>query len=260
MWPYCATNLLRLASTEWSWGMMLTSIFKAFVYPNFLSLAPLRSPLVLHYRIITSFHNLPRWIRCVICSNVWLPLIYQVFPLVSKRSYRMGIVFLSSSSQSISHLDRWTNDHIQAHLCYFTLGCQLFLQSCGGLIASCSSLPLSVLYLPALEEWCSLQVRCVNPFFVEWTNSAYPLCKVWHIDGQRYEHYCQISPFYLWLAPCRQERRGKCSSMGKQKHVGLLYWIGDRWVECLNSSLSIAQRKEQTFWSWQHILPFFSSS
>ena len=23
------------------------------------------------------------------------------------------------------------------------------------------------------------------------------LSKVWHIDGQRYEHYCQISPFCL---------------------------------------------------------------
>ena len=36
------------------------SIFKAFVHLNFLSLAPLRSPLVLHYGIITSFYNLPR--------------------------------------------------------------------------------------------------------------------------------------------------------------------------------------------------------
>jgi hypothetical protein len=68
----------------------------------------------------------------------------------------------SSSSQSNSHLGRWTNDHIQVHHCYFTLGCQLSLQSCSALIASCSTLPLSVLYLPALEEWCSLQVRCVS--------------------------------------------------------------------------------------------------
>ena len=36
------------------------SIFKALVYLNFLSLAPLRSTLVFHYRIITSFYNLPR--------------------------------------------------------------------------------------------------------------------------------------------------------------------------------------------------------
>jgi hypothetical protein len=37
-----------------------TSIFNAFIYLNFLSPAPLRSALVLHYRIITSFYNLPR--------------------------------------------------------------------------------------------------------------------------------------------------------------------------------------------------------
>lgn len=35
-------------------------IFRAFVYLNFPSLAPLRSALVLHYRIITSLYNLPR--------------------------------------------------------------------------------------------------------------------------------------------------------------------------------------------------------
>ena len=74
---------------------------------------------------------------------------------------------LSSSSQSISHLGRWINDHIQAHHCYFTSGWQLSLQSCGGLIASCSCLLLSVPYLPALEEWCFLQVRCVSPFLNE---------------------------------------------------------------------------------------------
>ena len=87
------------------------------------------------------------------------------------------VCHLSSSSQLSSHLGRWTNDHIQAHRCYFTLGCQLSLQSCGGLIASCSCLPLSVLYLPALAEWCSLQVRWVSPFLVECTNGTYPRVK-----------------------------------------------------------------------------------
>ena len=165
----------------------------------------------------------------------------------------------SSSSQSISHLGRWTNDHIQAHHCYFTSGWQLSLQSCGGLIASCSCLPPSVLYLLALEEWCSLQVRYVNLFWLS-EPTALICVKVWHIDGQRYEHYCQIYPFCLWLASCKQERRGKRSSMGKQKYVGLLYWIGDRWELSVCPSLLIAQRKGQTFWSWQHILFFLSSS
>jgi hypothetical protein len=139
---------------------------KEFLYLNFLPLAPLRSALVLHYRIITSFYNLPRRIRCPICSDVWLPLIYQVFPLVSKRSYRMGMSFVIFFTINLTSC-RWTNDHIQARHCYFTSGWQLSLQSCGGLIASCSCLPLSVHYLLALEEWCSLQVRYVSPFLVE---------------------------------------------------------------------------------------------
>jgi len=96
-----------------------------------------------------------------------------------------------------SCLDRWTNDHIQAPRCCFTLGCQLSLQFCGGLIASCSYLPLSVRYLPALEEWYSLQVRLAVSIILLKNEPLIPLSKVWHIDGQRYEYYCQISPFCL---------------------------------------------------------------
>jgi hypothetical protein len=34
-------------------------------------------------------------------------------------------------------------------------------------------------------------------FFCRMNQRHLSLCKVWHIDGQRYEHYRQISPFYL---------------------------------------------------------------
>ena len=53
---YNESSSARFDRMKLRYGVDIT----AFVYLNFLSLAPLRSPLVLHYRIIASFHNLPR--------------------------------------------------------------------------------------------------------------------------------------------------------------------------------------------------------
>lgn len=171
------------------------------------------------------------------------------------------VCLLPFTSQSNLPLDRWTNDHIQAHRWYFTLGCQLSSQSYGGLIALCSYSPLSALYLPASEEWCSSQVRLAShSCSLLRTSGTYPWVKYGILMASVMN---TIAKYLLSAYDLRRagRRGGENAPPWENKSMWVFYielTTGENWVSC--SFLSIAQRKQQTSWSWQHILSSLLSS